>query len=405
MEKNIVHFDLDAFYVSVERLKNSSLYGKPVIVGGISDRGVVAACSYEARKFGIHSAMPSALAKRLCPDAIFIKGDYESYTQYSDTVTQIIADRVPILEKASVDEFYADLSGMERFFGCLKYSTQIKNDVFKETGLTISFGLASNKTVSKVATNEVKPNGQNYIQTGQEKAFLRPLSVNKLPMVGEVTGQKLRNMGIQHIGTLAEMPKKLLESAFGKNGITLWERANGLDNTPIEEYHDKKSISKEITFDKDTTDTTKLRGVLMRMIEEMTFELRRKQQCTGCVTVKIRYSNFDTFTKQLQIPYTTDDLSIINKALDLFDKLYDRRLLIRLIGVRFSKLVQGFSQINLFDNTAEMAGLYQSMDKIRVKYGDRYIGRAYGMILYSQRKPRLNPRRNPTMIRQKLYQL
>jgi len=230
MEKNIVHFDLDAYFVSVERLKNSALIGKPVIVGGISDRGVVAACSYEARKFGIHSAMPAKLARRLCPDAIFIKGDYESYTQYSDTVTQIIAYRVPILEKASIDEFYADLSGMEKYFGCFKHSTQIKNEIYKETGLSISFGLASNKTVSKVATNEVKPNGQSHILYGHEKAFLRPLSISKLPMVGTVTGQPLRNMGIQHIGALAAMPKKMLESVFGKNETMLWEREKGIDD-------------------------------------------------------------------------------------------------------------------------------------------------------------------------------
>ncbi len=393
MEKNIVHFDVDAYYVSVERLKNSALIGKPVIVGGISDRGVVAACSYEARKYGIHSAMPAKLARRLCPDAIFIKGDYESYTQYSDTVTQIIADRVPLLEKASIDEFYADLSGMEKYFGCLKHSSQIKNEIYKETGLTISFGLASNKTVSKVATNEVKPNGQSHILYGHEKAFLRPLSISKLPMVGTVTGQTLRNMGIQHIGALAAMPKKMLESVFGKNGAMLWERANGIDESPIEPYHDKKSISKEITFDKDTTDMIKLKAVLLRMVEEMTFELRQKKQCTGCITVKIRYSNFDTHTKQIQLPFTTDDQTIIETVIELFEKLYDKRLLIRLIGLRFSKLVQGFSQINLFDNTAKMAGLYQAMDKIRLRYGDRVIGRAFGMMLYATRKPRFIPRK------------
>lgn len=403
MEKNIVHFDLDAFYVSVERLKNPLLLNKPVIVGGISDRGVVAACSYEARKFGIHSAMSSVMAKRLCPDAIFIKGDYESYTQYSDMVTQIISDRVPVLEKTSIDEFYVDLSGMEKYFGCLKYSTQIKNEICKETGLTISFGLASNKTVSKVATNEVKPNGQCHILAGNEKAFLRPLSVSKLPMVGSVTGQTLRNMGIQNIGSLAEMPRKMLESVFGKNGTTLWERANGLDNTPIEPYHDKKSISKEITFDKDTTDVNKLKAVLLKMVEEMTFELRQKQQCTCCVTVKIRYSNFDTHTKQFNIPYTTDDQTIIDKVTELFEKLYDKRLLIRLIGVRFSKLVQGFSQINLFDNTAEMAGLYQAMDRVRIKYGSRLIGRAFGMVLYSTRRPRFIRKSNYPSNKTPLY--
>jgi len=404
MEKNIVHFDLDAFYVSVERLKNSELNGKPVIVGGLSDSGVVAACSYEARKFGVHSAMPSVMAKRLCPDAIFIKGDFESYSQHSDMVTQIISDRVPIIEKASVDEFYADLTGMEKYFGCLKYSEQIKNEIRKETGLSISFGLASNKTVSKVATNEVKPNGQCHVQYGFERAFLKPLPVNKLPMIGEVTGQKLRNMGILNIGTLAEMPKKMLESVFGKNGITLWERANGLDDTPIEPYHDRKSISKEITFDKDTTDVVRLKGVIMRMVEELTFELRQKRQCMGCIAIKIRYSNFDTHTKQLQMLYTTDDEIIINKALELFDKLYDRRLLIRLVGVRFSKIVSGYSQINLFDNSAEMANLYQSMDRIRVRHGSRLIGRAYGMLLYQKRREKFRRIQTQKTLQQPIIQ-
>jgi len=379
MEKAIVHYDLDSFFVSVERLKNPSLIGKPVVVGGLSERGVVSSASYEARRFGVHSAMSSQMAKRLCPDAIFIKGDHESYTHYSDVVTEIIAESVPALEKASIDEFYCDFSGMERFFGCYKWADKIKKRIRTETGLATTFGLSTNKTVSKVLTNEVKPDGQRGVLAGHEKAFLHPLAINKLPMIGEVTSRTLRNMGVQSIGTLAAIPLEFLEVVLGKNGKHFLERANGIDETPIVPYHDQKSLSKELTFSTDTTDVGKIKSLLVYMVENLTFDLRSQTKCTGTICVKIRYSTFDTYTKQTNVLYTSDDHVIIENVLDLFDRLYNKRLLIRLIGVRLTKLIQGYSQISVFGNSSKLASLHQAMDKIKNRHGEKVIGRAYGM--------------------------
>ncbi len=389
-QRTIAHFDLDSFFVSVERLKNTELIGKPVIVGGMSERGVVAACSYEARAFGVSSAMPGKMARRLCPDAIWIRGDFESYVQYSASVTQVMADSLPLLEKASIDEFYADFTGMDKFFGSYKYATELRKKICKETGLNISFGMSSGKTVAKVATNEAKPNGQLQILRGDEKPFLCPLPIHKMPMIGKVTGQQLRNMGITHIGMLAAMPPRMLQAVLGQSGLSLWEKANGIDNNPVVPYHDQKSLSKEMTFDKDTTDVSLLRSIVVKMIEELCYDLRSKNRCTGLIAVKIRYSNFDTHTRQLSIPYTASDDHIQEKALEIFEKLYDRRLLIRLIGVRMSKLVPGFSQINLFDNSADLAGLYQAMDRIRNKHGLKAVGKVFGMQLHEHRKQRTN---------------
>lgn len=384
--RTIVHFDLDSFFVSVERLKNPSLIGKPVIVGGSSQRGVVAACSYEARKFGVSSAMPAKMARRLCPDALFIRGDYESYIHYSKLVTELMSENLPVLEKSSIDEFYADFTGMDRFFGAYTYATELRNKVQKESGLQLSFGMSTSKTVAKVATNESKPNGQMQVLYGQEKNFLRPLSISKMPMIGKITARSLRNMGINTIGMLAEMPLEMLETVFGKNGKVFWQRANGIDQSPVIPYYDQKSHSKEITFDKDTTDVRLLESILVKMIEEITFELRKKNQCAGLISVKIRYSNFDTHSRQCNLLYTANDNQLQEKALELFAKLYDRRLLIRLIGVKLGKLVTGFSQINLFDRSSQMADLYQSMDKIRAKYGVHAVGQVFGMQLYEQKK-------------------
>ncbi len=384
--RTIAHFDLDSFFVSVERIKNPSLIGKPVIVGGMSERGVVAACSYEARAFGVSSAMPGKMAKRLCPDAIWIRGDFESYVKYSDMVTNLMESHLPLLEKASIDEFYADLTGMDKYFGSYKYATELRLRVKKDTGLTISLGMSSGKTISKVATNECKPNNQKLIPLGEERSFLSPLAISKMPMVGKVTGQQLRNMGITSIGMLAEMPKKMVQAVLGQNGVSLWDRANGIDNSPVMPYHDQKSMSKEMTFDKDTTDVSLLRAILVKMTEELCYDLRRKNRCVGQLSVKIRYSNFDTHLRQLSISYTANDDQLQEKALEIFEKLYDRRLLIRLIGVKFGKLVPGYSQITLFDKSAHMADLYQAMDRIRHKHGIKAVGKVFGMQMYEPRK-------------------
>ncbi len=373
--RTITHIDLDAFFVSVSRLENSTLLNKPVLVGG-GERGVVAACSYEARAFGIHSAMPMKMALRLCPEAIVIRGDHERYSYYSDVVTDIIRDSVPAYEKASIDEFYLDLSGMDRFFGCYKWAIELREKIIRETGLPISFGLSANKTVSKIATGEAKPNNHQQIKHGAEKIFLAPLSVNKIPMVGEKTYQLLRGMGIEKIQTLQQMPPELLFRAFGEHGKIIWDKANGIDDTPVVPYSERKSISTEETFQQDTIDVVQLKNILTGMTEKIAFQLREQHKLTACVTVKLRYSNFDTHTMQSKIPYTSSDHILINCVKELFDRLYQRRMLVRLIGVRFSHLVGGGQQMNLFEDSGAMTKLYSAMDKLRRRFGSDAIQRA-----------------------------
>jgi DNA polymerase-4 len=369
LSRHIAHFDLDTFFVSVECLRNAKLKGKPVLIGGSGNRGVVASCSYEARKFGVHAAMPTKLARRLCPQAIVISGDYEDYAKYSALVTEVIADSVPLFEKASIDEFYVDLTGMDRFFGCAKFSIELKKKILKETGLPVSLGLASNKLVSKVATNEGKPNAQMQIPFGEEKKFLSPLHIAKIPGIGKETATLLIRMGVEKVATLSEIPVEMLENLLGKNGVELWRRANGIDETPVIPYREQKSISTESTFQDDTIDVEFLLSHLVRMTESIAFQLRQQDKLTGCVTVKIRYSDFDTVTKQCCIPYTAADHILLQTAKDLFHKLYERRLLVRLLGVRFSQLVPGRYQINLFEDTQEMIRLYQAIDSVKRQFG------------------------------------
>ena len=379
MQKTILHLDLDTFFVSVERLINRELQNKPLLVGGTSDRGVVAACSYETRGFGVHSGMPMKMARELCPEAIVIRGNAGTYSKHSDLVTEIIKEKVPVFEKASIDEFYADLSGMDRFFGCYQYASELRKTIAKETGLPISFGLSMNKVVSKVATNEAKPNNQLKVDFGYEKMFLAPLSIKKIPMVGDKTYQTLSNLGLRKVRTVQEMPMDLMQRVLGANGAVIWKRANGVDNTPVIPFSDRKSISTERTFDKDTIDVVKLRGILIAMTENLAYQLRRGEKLTACIAVKIRYSDFNTYSKQLRIPYTSADHILIPKILDLFKILYNRRLLVRLIGIRFSHLVSGNYQINLFDDTEEALNLYNALDTIRKRYGDKSVLRASGM--------------------------
>lgn len=379
MSRSIVHMDLDTFFVSVERLIDSRLNGKPILVGGTTDRGVVAACSYEARAFGVHSAMPMRMARELCPEAIVIRGNSGNYSKYSNMVTDIIRENVPLYEKTSVDEFYIDLTGMDRFFGNLKLASELRQRIIRETGLPISFGLSENKTVSKVATGEAKPNNQIKIDTGNEKPFLAPLSVRKIPMVGNKTYQTLRNLGVQKIGTIQEMPLEMMTSVFGKNGEVIWKKAQGVDNSPVVQHNERKSISTERTFDKDTIDVVKLQGILVAMAENLAFQLRRGTKLTACITVKLRYSDFNTHTLQAHIPYTAADHILIPKIKELFAKLYDKRLLVRLIGIRYSNLVGGGQQFNLFDDNEEIYKLYTAMDKIRERFGDRAVLRATGI--------------------------
>lgn len=376
-DRSIIHMDLDAFFVAVERLKGGKkLNNIPLIIGGSSRRGVVAACSYEARQFGVHSAMPMHLALQLCPEAKVISGDMEAYSQQSHLVTEIIADQSPAFEKASIDEFYIDATGMDRFFGTFKWALELKQKILKETQLPISMALSVNKLVSKVATAEFKPNAQKQIPVGDEKDFLGPLAIDKIPMVGKQTSSFLYDMGVRTVSTLREMPLPFLISAFGKNGISLMNKANGIDESPVVPYSEQKSISTESTFEHDTIDVKRLKSILIAMVEKVAFQLRDQKKLTSCVTVKIRYSNFDTETKQLHVPYTSSDHILLRVAHELFDKLYNRRMLIRLVGVRLSNLVQGNHQIDLFDDTEEDINLYEAMDFIKHKHGVEKLIRA-----------------------------
>ncbi|MCH2032051.1 MAG: DNA polymerase IV [Tenacibaculum sp.] len=377
--RSIVHMDLDTFFVSCERLLDSKLNGKPVLIGGTSDRGVVASCSYEARTFGIHSAMPMRMAKQLCPEAIVIRGNSHIYSKYSDLVTEVIKDSVPLYEKTSVDEFYIDLTGMDKFFGCHTLASELRQKIIRETGLPISFGHSINKTVSKIATGEAKPNNQIKVDQGTEKPFLSPLSVKKIPMVGEVTYKSLCDLGIKKIRTIQEMPLEMMAKVFGKNGVSIWKKANGIDNSPVVQYHERKSISTERTFDRDTTDVQKLESIIVAIAENLAFQLRRGNKLTSCITFKIRYSDFQTYTQQQRIPYSAADHKIIPVVKELYKKLYKRRMLVRLIGVRFSHLVEGGHQIDLFDDDEKILNLYTAMDKLRERYGDRAVMRAKGM--------------------------
>jgi DNA polymerase-4 len=386
IERHVLHLDLDTFFVSVERVRDSRLNDRPVIIGGMSDRGVVSSCSYEARRYGVNSAMPMKLARNMCPDAVVIRGDMELYSKYSNMVTDIIAGKAPLYEKASVDEHYIDLTGMDRFYGCYKWSHELRKLIMKETGLPISAGLSVNKTVSKIATCEAKPNGEIEVQKSVILPFLDPLSIRKIPMIGQKTYQVLRSMGIATIFTLRNIPVGMLEKLMGKNGIDIWKKANGIDNTPVISYYEQKSISTEHTFDKDTTDMARLNQLLVSMVEKTAFDLRKQEKLTSCITVKLRYSNFDTHTLQKRIPYTSFDHVLADVAKELFRRLYQRRMLIRLIGVRLSHLVGGVQQLDMFEDTPEKVNLYLAMDRIRKRYGQDAVRRASGVMTVSEKE-------------------
>lgn len=377
MDRAIVHMDLDTFFVSCERLVNSQLNDIPLIIGG-GDRGVVSSCSYEARTFGVRSAMPMKMALRLCPQARVVKGDMELYSKMSHTVTEVIEESAPVMEKASIDEFYLDLTGMDKFFGTYKWTNELGAKIEKETGLPISYALSVNKTVSKIGTGESKPHGHREIPSLGVHSFLNPLSIKKMPMVGSATFQLLSRVGIRTIGTLSEIPVEVLQQMIGKNGIDLWKKANGIDETPVMPYSERKSISKERTFNSDTMDIHVVKSLISGMADQLAYQLRCEKWLTSTVVVKIRYSNFDTETKQCRVTYTSADHTLSRIALELFDKIYTRRMRLRLVGLRFTDLVHGSYQMNLFEDNAQLINLYQAMDAIKMRYGSDAVGRAVG---------------------------
>lgn len=374
-QRIVAHFDLDSFFVSVEILNDPSLKGKPVYVGG-HDRGVVAACSYEARKFGIHSGMPSKQARLLCPQAIALRGTRSEYSRYSRWVTQIIAAKAPLFEKASIDEFYLDLTGMEKFFKPLQWTIDLRTAIMQETGLPISFGLSCNKMMAKIATNEAKPNGYLQIPFGKEKEFLAPLTVNKIPGVGDHTYEVLKSMGIYTIGDINRHTKEELEERIGKWGVDLWNKSFGIHTSEVHQYHESKSISSENTFDENKTDLDFLMSEIVRLTEKIAFELRQDGKTAGCIAVKIRYPDFETSSKQTTVPYTCADDEIIPVAKKLFHQLYKKGQPVRLLGVKLSELTNEAVQADLFENKEKKTDLYKAIDDVKNRFGKLKIKRA-----------------------------
>lgn len=369
LQTYILHLDLDSFFVSVERILDPSLNGKPVIVGGTGDRGVVSSCSYEARQYGVRSAMSFKMAQRLCPDGVYLKGTHDEYGRYSAMVTDIIAAEAPLFEKASIDEFYIDLTGMDKFYGCWKWSVALRQKIIRETGLPISFGLASNKMMAKMATNEAKPNGQLMIKPGEEQAFLDPMPIGKIPFCGEKTEKFLNEKGIKTIYELRQFSVEALQNWMGKSGIDLWNRAHGKSSVSLHPYHDPKGMSAERTFGQDSNNTEWLKRILISLTEKLTHDLRSEHKLTSCVAIKIRYQNFETHTKQMSVDATSNTKILQEKVLHLFNSFYNSNNKVRLLGVRFSNLEEGYYQINMFEDREKDVMLFKAIDEMKNKYG------------------------------------
>lgn len=358
-------------------MNNPALKGIPVLVGG-RERGVVAACNYEARKFGIHSAMPMKQAMRLCPHATVVGSTRGEYSRFSRWVTEIIAAEAPLFEKASIDEFYLDLTGMDKYFNAFEWTKQLRDKIIDTTKLPISFGLASNKMIAKMATDEAKPNGYLWVQNGKETDFLDPLKVSKIPGVGAQTFRTLMQAGIETIQELREAKPEMLERYVGNYGIELWHKANGRHEGLVHEYHEAKSVSTENTFEENKTDLNFLMNELVRMTEKIAFELRQENKMAGCIAVKIRYPDFETTSRQVAIPYTFYDDELIPIAKDLFHKLYRKGHAVRLLGVRLNELTGEAVQTNLFSDTGKKASLYKAIDDVKNRFGKGVLTKATG---------------------------
>lgn len=374
-QRIIAHLDLDTFFLSVELLNHPEYVGKPAFVGG-RDRGVVTSASYEARAFGVRSGMPSRKALQLCPHAIVLGHSRGEYSRYSRWVTQIIAAKAPLFEKASVDEFYIDLTGMQRFFDPLQWTIDLRKQIMEETKLPISFGLASNKMMAKIATDEAKPNGYLQVPFGKEKEFLAPMKVSKIPGVGEHTYEVLKAMGIATINDISEKTVEELEERLGKWGIDLWYKSQGIHHGEVSNYHEAKSISSEHTFNENKLDIGYLKSELVRLTEKISYELRQDGKVAGCIALKIRYHDFETVSRQTTVTYTCADDEIIPVVKELFDKLYKKGEPVRLLGVRLSELTNDAIQTNLFDDVESKKDLYKAIDNVKERFGKAAVKRA-----------------------------
>jgi len=373
MIRGFLHVDLDAFFVSVEQALNPSLKGKPVIVGGQPDRrGVVASASYEARAFGIHSAMPLTRAYRLCPQAIFLQGNFDRYREASDKFMTILADFSPYVEPGGLDEAYLDITGCDIFGSPHQIAVSIKERIKSELSIIASVGIASSKVIAKIASDLSKPDGLIEVLPGQEKEFLSPLAINKMPGVGPKTGQVLKSCGITTIGQLAKLPPESAKRILGDSGLSLYRHANGIDNRKIEPSDDAKSISRETTLAEDTLDSHVLQAILRYLCERVGAELRRQNKQAKCISLKLRYSDFDTINRSRSSAVTTDsDDVIFTTALRLLNGAISvKQKLVRLLGVEVSNLTGDGKQLQLFDYKLQrQERLDKAFDRIRKKYG------------------------------------
>lgn len=374
MERAIVHMDMHDYYIACERLANSSLVGMPLIIGGGTNRGTVAACSKEAARFGIRIAMPTSYALKLCPNATVIKGDYGSYANKSTELTEIIKEHAPVVEKSSIHSFYLDITGMDRFFGCYDWTKELSVKIAKNSGLDPSWALSVNKTVSKIGAVDSTPGRPQFLDQDKVRHFLNPLPIQRLPQIGDTTFQLLSRIGIRQIGKVSEMPQIVLQKMLGKRGELIWQHANGIDREPVKPYSEKKAVYMEHDFEMDCIDLQTIQAQLMAMVEQLAFKLRQDNFVTAKVIVKVKYNNLDTETKQSRIGYTSLDHILKKEVQLLFFKLYHRRMRLVKVGVRFSDIVSGSHQINLFEDTGEILSLYHAMDNIRKKYGMNAVG-------------------------------
>jgi DNA polymerase-4 len=381
--RQILHVDMDAFFVSVEEVLDPSLKGKPVIVGGDPDgRGVVAAASYAVRRYGVHSAMPIAKAKRLCPHAIFLRGSHRRYREYSVKVFEILRRYSPLVEPMSLDEAFVDLTGCERLHGpVLKAAEKIRNEIREVLGLNASIGIASNKLLAKIASAYCKPNGMLWIASGMEQRFLAPLPIRRIPGIGPKGEAELQRMGVKSVGDLAHLPLEHLEEAFGKWGASLYRKARGISGSPVtSETEDPRSISRETTLEADSTDPLFLESTLSYLTEKIAGQLRENKLFASTVALKLRYSDFQTVTrsKTLDMP-TAEDHILFKTGVGLFRKLFTHGAKVRLIGVTLTSLTaHPHRQEGLFDCKGGQSweGLYQGIDHIRHKYGFKSLLRA-----------------------------
>ena len=383
--RTIFHIDLDAFFVTVEQVLDPALRGKAVIVGGRpQSRGVVAAASYEARKYGVHSAMPLARAKQICPKAVFLAGNYRKYVEFSHKFMDILGDYTPSLQPGGLDEAYLDVSGCENFGSWRSLAMKIKQRITKETGLVASVGIAPCRVAAKVASDLSKPDGLIEVLPGEERVFLSPLPVRRLPGVGEKTGKVLKIMGIETIGQLADMPDVLFRSRFGEGIAWLQQHARGIDNSPVEAYGEAKSISRETTFEKDTMDIAFLKANLRYFAEKLGAELREEGKNARTVTLKLRYSDFETVNHSSTARESTNlDDTIFQSAVRLLDKTLGNRFKpVRLIGLEVSHFTGRETQLSFFDAEAKrLEQLDRAIDQVRDKYGFDAIQTGYTLDL------------------------